>query len=242
MARSVGHVMDVRVVNGLSLPDGQTVGDMPGTTVEFPAAVLNAQNALRVQLEKADGTDVDPTPAGAAAKSGSVPVTLATDDTIVPTAVAHGANPTAVAAAAQVNPKANRAGIPFVIGGHPNIVARSNRILAADGALTNAALSPALSAGTKMIVTQISIKADKSNSGNQAVLIGFGATTVPTPTLAGTAGIIFDEDVGAGEGHQIGSASGIVGIGADGEELRITCDAATGGSLTVSYSYYTIES
>ena len=37
-------------------------------------------------------------------------------------AVAHGANPTAVAADERTNLYANRAGVLFTIGGHPNIV------------------------------------------------------------------------------------------------------------------------
>jgi hypothetical protein len=36
--------------------------------------------------------------------------------------------------------------------------------------------------------------------------------------------------------------AGIIGIGADGEDLRITCDDPAGGSLFVTFSYYTIES
>jgi hypothetical protein len=32
-----------------------------------------------------------------------------------------------------------------------------------------------------------------------------------------------------------------LGIGADGEDLRITCAAPTGGSIRVLVSYYTVE-
>ncbi len=142
--------------------------------------------------------------------------------------IAHGTNPTAVAAADRTNLYANRAGIPFTIGGHPNIICRSNRILDSDGAQTDASLAGAIAGGAKVIITQISIKADKNNSGNVLVKVGFGTANVPTPALAGVNGLIFDEDLGAGEGHQIGNGSGIVAIG--------------GGSLTVGYSYYTIES
>jgi hypothetical protein len=45
-----------------------------------------------------------------------------------------------------------------------------------------------------------------------------------------------------GSGFQRGDGSGILGVGGDGEELRITCEVPTGGTLGVSVSYYTIES
>jgi hypothetical protein len=74
------------------------------------------------------------------------------------------------------------------------------------------------------------------------VKIGFGTANVPTPALAGVAGLLMDEDLGAGDGHQIGNGAGIIAIGADGEDFRITCDDPAGGALYVGYSYYTIES
>ena len=45
-----------------------------------------------------------------------------------------------------------------------------------------------------------------------------------------------------GTGIQIGDGSGIIGVGGDGSELRITCDAPTSGTLVVSGTFYTIES
>jgi len=192
---------------------------------------------------------------GQAAKAASLPVTMASDQEVAHDAVdagnpikvgfralAHGANPTAVAAADRTDWLANRHGIPWVIGGHPNVLVRSCRVLDSDGAQTDASLVGTIAAGTKLVITQIWVKADKNNTGNVAVKLGFGTANVPTPALAGVAGLIFDEDLGAGEGHQIGNGSGIVAIGADGEELRLTCDDPAGGQLTVGFSYYTIES
>jgi hypothetical protein len=157
-------------------------------------------------------------------------------------ALAHGTNPTAVAAGDLTRLYANRAGVPWVIGGHPNVVCRANRVLDSDGAQTDAALIPVISAGTKIVITQLWTRADKNNTGNVAVKIGFGAANVPTPALAGVAGLLMDEDLGAGDGHQIGNGAGIVAIGGDGEDFRITCDDPAGGALYVGYSYYTIES
>jgi hypothetical protein len=157
-------------------------------------------------------------------------------------ALAHGTNPTAVAAGDLTRLYANRAGVPWVIGGHPNVVCRANRVLDSDGAQTDAALIPVISAGTKIVITQLWTRADKNNTGNVAVKIGFGTANVPTPALAGVAGLLMDEDLGAGDGHQIGNGAGIVAIGGDGEDFRITCDDPAGGALYVGYSYYTIES
>ncbi len=47
-------------------------------------------------------------------------------------AIAHGSNPTAVAAADRTVLYANRAGVPFMIGGHPNVITRSHIIAASD--------------------------------------------------------------------------------------------------------------
>ncbi len=48
--------------------------------------------------------------------------------------------------------------------------------------------------------------------------------------------------VRGGGGRVGGGGGGIVGIGGDGEELRITCSAPTTGSLIVQVDYYTISS
>ena len=39
-------------------------------------------------------------------------------------AVAHGSNPTAATVGQRMTIKANRHGIPFVLGGHPNIISK----------------------------------------------------------------------------------------------------------------------
>lgn len=156
-------------------------------------------------------------------------------------ALAHGANPTAVAAGDLTRWNANRAGVPWVIGGHPNVIARHNRISDTDGAQSDAALL-SVGAGSKIVLTQLSVKADNNNSGNVPVKIGFGTANVPTPALAGVNGLIIDEDFAAGAGHQVGNGAGIIAIGGDAEDLRVTCDDPAGGFITIGYSYYTIES
>jgi hypothetical protein len=170
-------------------------------------------------------------------------VDIPTDGTAaqLPVAIAHGTNPTAVAAAAKVIPLANRAGIPFMIGGHPNVITKSATIDDADGAQTDASLLT-IAGGSKIVVTALSAICASSNSGAVAVRIGFGAATLGAASEAGTAGILLEGKYAASGGNQKGNGAGILGIGGDGEDLRITCDDPAGGSLFVTFSYYTIES
>jgi hypothetical protein len=155
-------------------------------------------------------------------------------------AIAHGTNPTAVAANDRTQLYANRAGIPWVIGGHPNIVSLE---LSYSAAQTDVAIIT-VGAGAKIVVTEISVSVDSEVTVSNQVRIGFGATNTPTTT-----GVVFSHPgMGIGVGGpyilfaQRGSGAGIIGIGADGEDLRITADATTGGTARVVVSYYTIES
>jgi hypothetical protein len=181
---------------------------------------------------------------GATTSSASISITAATDIKAPGyIARAHAANPVAVNAGAQGELAMNRAGVQFVIGGHPNIVNRAYRILDSDGAQADInLLASTLSAGTIAVITQLWVKADKNNSGNVSVQIGFGASAVPTPSASGVANLLIDEDLGAGEGHQLGNGTGIIAIGGDGHELRMDCEDPAGGSITVGLSYFTIES
>ena len=158
-------------------------------------------------------------------------------------ALAHGSNPTAVAAADRTDWLANRHGIPWMIAGHPNIITREITILDSDGAQTDASLVGTISAGTKVVVTGASVQADADNTANVACRIGFGASTLPTATSSGVVGIVLSHgDIVPGGQVREGDGSGIVGIGGDGEELRMTCDDPAGGDLRVIIKYYTIES
>lgn len=158
-------------------------------------------------------------------------------------AIAHGANPTAVAAADRTDLYANRHGVLFTIGGHPNIITRSLRIGDADGAQTNATMVGTISAGTKVAVTMLAVTCDQANTSATAVKIGFGATTIPADSTTGADGVLFDHDgIPPGSGAVIGSGAGVIGIGADGEELRLTCEDPVGGAVSITFSYYTIES
>jgi len=146
-----------------------------------------------------------------------------------------------VAAAAEAVLFANRHGIPFVLGGHPNIISRSHVVSDSDGAQTDFALL-SVSTGSKIVITQISAVCDANNTTNIAVRIGFGTANVPTPSKSGTNGLLIDGVFGAGSGQQKGMGAGIIAIGADDEDLRLTCGDPVSGNLFIQYSYFTIES
>lgn len=151
-------------------------------------------------------------------------------------AIAHGTNPTAVAAADRTVVYANRAGVPFVVGGHPNVVSLKHTTITT--AVTDAAIVT-VSSGLKIVVTSFQVTLDNASTVFPTVLLGFAATNTPTTT-----GVIGSHGgVPAGGGFGRGDGSGIIGIGADGEDLRITTTGnATGNGLQVTVSYYTIES
>jgi len=150
-------------------------------------------------------------------------------------AIAHGTNPTAVAAADRTDWYANRAGVPFVMGGHPNIQTVE---LATTGADSNVAIIT-IATGLKIVVTAIQVTADNANTVFPSVRIGFGTASTPTTT-----GVVASHPgVPAGGGFSRGDGSGIIGIGADNEDLRWTISAApTGGSVRVVVTYFTVES
>jgi len=149
-------------------------------------------------------------------------------------AIAHGTNPTAVDAAERTNLYANRAGIQFVIGGHPNVqTLRVNYTTAQTDTAT-----VTIAGGLKIVVTAISALLDNACTVDVSVTIGFGTATTPT-----TLGVVLSHPgLVAGSGIVSGNGSGILGVGADGEDLRVTSEVPTGGSLTIVIHYYTIES
>lgn len=152
-------------------------------------------------------------------------------------AIAHSANPTAVAAADRTDWLANRAGVPFVMGGHPNV---QTFHLQWTTAQTDIALAT-VAGGLKIVVTSIAVTIDEATTVGVQVRVGFGATT--TPATSATSGIVLNHaGLIPGGGLVRGDGSGILGIGADGEDLRITAEAPTSGAASILGSFYTIES
>lgn len=149
-------------------------------------------------------------------------------------AIAYGANPTAVAAADRSDAYCNRAGILFTLGGHPNVITLE---AAYTGAQTDTAIVT-ISTGLKIVVTQIQLITDNANTAFPQVRVGFG--TANTPTTTGV--VLTHPGAAAGGGISRGDGSGTLGVGADNEDLRITCGAPTGGSLRILVTYFTVES
>lgn len=203
---------------------------LAGTDGDYAPLEVDANGRLHVVASSGVAGDVahDGVDSGGPVKVGAV-------------AIAHGTNPTAVAAADRTNLYANRAGVPFVIGGHPNVITRSHIVADSDNAQTDAALVT-VSSGTKIVVTRLTVICDNANTGDCRVAIGFGTANVPTNTLTGVNGLLVDGSFDGGAGVTIGDGSGIIGVGADNEDLRLTCSDPAGGNIRISYSYYTIES
>ncbi len=152
-------------------------------------------------------------------------------------AVDLGITPTAVAAADRTDLLATRAGQLFTLGGHPNTISQNLQITDADGAQTDAAIIT-VAAGTAIVVTQISVNADNANTVNVSCRIGFGTVNTPAADAAGV--IFFHPGIPAGGGQGIGVGSGIIGIGASNEDLRISCADPVSGSISVQVTYFTI--
>jgi hypothetical protein len=155
-------------------------------------------------------------------------------------AIAHGTNPTAVSAADRTDWFANRAGVPWVMGGHPNIVTYGMLITTA---ISNTVIGPTVAAGLKFVATFLQITTDNANTVFPSAVVGFG--TASTPAFAGTPGTLKvlggHPGLPAGGGFTVGDGSGMIGVGADDEEVRMT----TVGNVTGMYVVlkgYTVES
>lgn len=148
-------------------------------------------------------------------------------------ALDFGAGPTPVAAGDRTHLYANRHGIPWVLGGHPGIITVEAAYTAAQ---TDTAIVT-VGAGTKIVVTMFAARLDEATTVGVGYRAGFGAVNTPTTTgvVASHPGLV------PGSGDNWGDGSGIVGVGADGEDLRITSEVPTGGSLRVIAKYFPIE-
>lgn len=150
-------------------------------------------------------------------------------------AVALKATPTAVAAADRTDRISTRGGIPFVLGGAPNILSQSMQVTDADGAQTNAAIIT-VGAGTAIVVTKTSVMADNANTVDVSCRIGFGTTNTPAADAAQV--ILFHPGIAAGSGVVEGTGAGIIGLGASNEDLRVTCEDPVSGSINIIVTYY----
>ena len=148
--------------------------------------------------------------------------------------LAIGSNPTAVAAADRTDWYFNRHGIPYVLPGH---MATTTISASYTSTQTDAAV---ITIGTpgKIVILGIAVMADGAGTGPLDVQVGFGAATITS-----TRAIIDHPGIVKGSGVSLGFAGGVVAMGGDNEDLRITAAGfGSGDELTITVSYFTIES
>ena len=188
---------------------------------DVPAAQVNARLQVDVITAPSSGdTEVVGNVAHGSPDSG-FPVKIGMKT------VNHGADPTSVDPVGdRTDWYANQHGVPWVIGGHPNV-----RRLTANytGVQTDAVL---LTVGTneKFVVTECSAFVDKACTVNVSVLFEFSTGT----RFAQHPGIA------AGSGFVEGNGSGMLAIGAATDDVTVSVSVPTGGSVTVAVSGYLI--
>lgn len=135
----------------------------------------------------------------------------------------------------------SNSGIPFSIGGNPNIISAE---YFSSGNITDDNILPTISAGSKYVITCITVSASNTNSTGANVRIGFGSSSVPAQgaTNADAVNKIIMSLPGMSPGATIvkGNGGGIVGMGGDAEELRVTISNMSSGNLTIVVDYYVI--
>jgi len=239
----VNSTGDLKVAQILALPAGDNnIGNVDVASSALPtgASTLAEQQTQTTALQIMD--DWDNTASDGASVSGDV--AHDSPDAGEPVKVGGkaldlGATPTAVAANDRTNAAFMRNGVQFVLGGHPNILSQNVQITDADGAQTDLSLVGAIAAGTAVVVTKCSVMADKANTVDVSVRIGFGTANTPAADAAGI--ILFHPGIAAGSGVVEGSGAGIIGIGASDQELRMTCEDPVTGSISVIITYFTIS-
>lgn len=214
-----------RIIPAVRTADGTAVDVV--STAPLPMT-LYGSGGNQVIVSSVGGMEVDGSIAHDAVEGGN-PVSNGL------TAVAHGTAPTAVAAGDRTRWNGNRHGIAFVIGGHPDVKTVAYNWFSTQ---TNVAIVSA-TAGQRIIVTAFTVTLSNGHtpSSTFAVTLGFGASA--TPTTTGVIGV--HSSVPAGGGFSRGDGSGIIGIGGDGEDLRLTANSTTAAADLV-VTYYLIES
>lgn len=207
-----------------------TTGGVAGTQVPSSANTVWDATVFRPQLGDTSGRTMV---VGAAASGASVagnPVLTGR------AAVAHGSAPSTVTAGQAVTMIADRAGVPFTIGGHPNVVTFAQQFTTAQ---TDTALVT-IAAGNKIVVTSFMVSCSAGDTVNVSCRLGFGTASTPAYGSNGLLGT--NPGIAPGSGFGRGNGAGIVGVGADDEDLRFTCSAPTSGAVDCDISYYVVPS
>jgi hypothetical protein len=150
------------------------------------------------------------------------------------------ADPTAVASNDRTDLYAMRNGIQFTLGGHPNPIHRQFNITDADGAQTDLNILNAVVAATDVcVVTALTVACANSNTVDVQCRIGFGAANTPGNDALKV--ILSHPGIAKGSGLVLGNGGGIVGMGAAGDELRMTCGDPVTGSIDVCVTYFIVS-
>lgn len=98
-----------------------------------------------------------------------------------------------------------------------------------------------VAAGTKIVVTKCSAMVSAACTVNVGVRIGLAQSTLTAVASTGVSGIVLSHSaLSPGGGVIEGTGANAIAVGADGDDLIITCDAASAGSLRVLVAYYTV--
>ena len=247
----------------------QPVVATPPTTTVVATDDVGGAHYQRVKVDLGGDGVASPLVRGAQTAADSVPVTLATDDPAVRSlallddtvkvddagftvasdkvgmigtlAVAHGSDPDAGDANDAAVPIASRHRVPFIIGGHPNII--TVEYLWTTAQTDDAVVT--ISTGSKIVVTQLQVTIDEARTVGVGFRVGFATSTLPTPPTDGNAVagyLASHRGLVPGAVLTRGDGSGMLGVGADNEDLRITAEAPTSGSASLVVSYYTVPS
>ncbi len=208
-------------------PVSDGAGSLTVDSPQLPAALVGGRLDVDIGAQTVGALDAEGNVAHDAVDAGN-PLGLGAR------AIAFGANPVAVAAADRSVLYANRAGVLFTLGGHPATTALE---LAFTVAQTDVAIVT-VAGGLKIVVTALAFLVDEATTVGVGFRVGFGAVSTPTTT-----GVVLSHPgLIPGGGIVRGDGSGILGVGADGEDLRLTAEVPTTGSGRLLVSYFTIES
>ena len=131
----------------------------------------------------------------------------------------------------------------WVIGGHPNA---KSCVYNTTGAQTDDTIMAAIAGGTKYAVTRITVALDEATTVGVAVRIGLGTANVPALGASGADAtddvLFYHPGLVPGSVHTVGDGSAVLGVGADGAELRVTCEAPTSGTLGIVVTYFPLPS
>jgi hypothetical protein len=218
LATDVALPAGANAIGKLAANSGVDIGDVDVTSMPTGATAAMVQGT--VAHDAADAQN--PVPIGGVAVSGS-------------------ATPTAVSAGDRTRSIYNRHGIPYVLGGHPNLITREYQFAAAAQTDINLAAA-AVGANERIYVTRFEAMSQNATSVQVGVRVGFGTASVPAASASGVSGMIAQHPgIAPGSGFVCGTGAGVIAVGGAGEEPRITSDAATGGILRVLISYFLVD-